>query len=145
MPSYRFLRLLLQYYDLEPHNLTSSRILHIATFVTLCKAFMGIDPHFDLWNHFFHVWLAQGTDAEAAVLGAMDIHIKSGYDVDPYFDLPISESVHGRQKMWFFLRNDGTVPLPVFTGNRPIPQPNWGYRVAKNDLRKLQPLSKVVQ
>jgi hypothetical protein len=33
----------------------------------------------------------------------------------------------------------------VFTGNCPIPQPNWGYELAKKDLRKLQPLCKVIQ
>jgi hypothetical protein len=31
---------LLQYYDLELHNLTPLGILHIATFVTPCKTFM---------------------------------------------------------------------------------------------------------
>jgi hypothetical protein len=57
VPSHRFLRSLLQYYDLELHNLTPSGILHIMTFVTLCETFMGIDPHFNLWNHFFLVRL----------------------------------------------------------------------------------------
>jgi hypothetical protein len=51
------------------HNLTPSGILHIAAFVTLCEAFMGIDPHFDLWNHFFRVWLPQASDAKVAVWG----------------------------------------------------------------------------
>jgi hypothetical protein len=55
VPSHQLLHSLLQHYRLELHNLTSSRILHIATFVTLCKAYMGIDPHFDLWNYFFRV------------------------------------------------------------------------------------------
>jgi hypothetical protein len=42
--SHRFLYSLLQYYSLELHNLTPLGILHIMTFVTLCEAFMGIDP-----------------------------------------------------------------------------------------------------
>jgi hypothetical protein len=25
----------------------------MAAFVTLCEAYMGIEPHFDLWNYFF--------------------------------------------------------------------------------------------
>jgi hypothetical protein len=29
-----------------------SVILHMAAFVTLCEAYMGIDPHFNLWNYF---------------------------------------------------------------------------------------------
>jgi hypothetical protein len=85
---------------------------------------MGIDPHFDLWNYFFHVWLPQGSDVEVAILGGVVIHVKSGHGVDPYFDLPMSESMDGCQKIWFFLRNDATMPLPMFTSNRPVPQPN---------------------
>jgi hypothetical protein len=53
MLSHQFLRSLLQHYRLELHNLTPSGILHIMTFVTLCEAYMGIDPHFNSWNHFF--------------------------------------------------------------------------------------------
>jgi hypothetical protein len=30
--------------------LTPSVILHMAAFVTLCEAYMGIEPHFNLWN-----------------------------------------------------------------------------------------------
>jgi hypothetical protein len=37
------------------------------------------------------------------------------------------------------------VPLPVFMGSCPIPQPNWGYEFARRDLCSLQPLREVVQ
>jgi hypothetical protein len=80
--------LLLQYYGQELHNLTPLGILHIMAFVTLCEAFMGTGPHFNLWNHFFHVRLPQGSDAEAAVLGSMVIYVNSGHGIDPYFELP---------------------------------------------------------
>jgi hypothetical protein len=66
-------------------------ILYIAAFVTLCEAYMGIEPHFDLWSQFFHVQLSQG--AEAAILGGMNIYIKFKPGVNPYFCLPMSESM----------------------------------------------------
>jgi hypothetical protein len=53
---------------------------------------MRIEPHFDLWNHFFRVLLAQGSDAEVVVLGGMDIYVKFGHGFDPYFQLCMSES-----------------------------------------------------
>jgi hypothetical protein len=84
-------------------------------------------------------------NAEAAVLGGVDIHVKSGHGVDPYFDLPMLESMHEWQKMWFFLRIAAAAPLHTFTSNRPIPRPNWSYGVAKKELHMLQPLHKVVQ
>jgi hypothetical protein len=66
---------LLQFYGLELHHLTPLGILQIAAFVTLCKAYMGIEPHFDLWNYFFRARLRQGSDAEAAVWGSVDIFV----------------------------------------------------------------------
>jgi hypothetical protein len=52
VPSHRFLRSLLQFYSLELHHLTPSGILHMVAFVTLCEAYMGIEPHYILWNYF---------------------------------------------------------------------------------------------
>jgi hypothetical protein len=58
------------------------------------------------------------------VLGGMVIHIKSEHGIDPYFDIPMPESMEGWQIMWFFLKNNIVVLLPAFMGNHPIPQPN---------------------
>jgi hypothetical protein len=85
---------------------------------------MGIDPHFHLWNHFLHVRLLLGSGAEAAVLGGVDIYVKSGHGVDPYFYLPMSKSMDGWWKVWFFLRNDTDTLHPMFMGSHSIPQPN---------------------
>jgi hypothetical protein len=53
-PPHRFLRSLLLFYGLELHHLTPSGILHMAAFMALCKAYIGIEPHFNQWNYFFH-------------------------------------------------------------------------------------------
>jgi hypothetical protein len=55
--AHRFLCSLPQFYNLELHHLTPSGILYMVTFVTLCKTYMGIEPHFTLWNYFFHARL----------------------------------------------------------------------------------------
>jgi hypothetical protein len=55
VPSHRFLHLLLQFYGLELHHLTPLGILHITAFITLCKAYMGIEPHFNLFNYIFRI------------------------------------------------------------------------------------------
>jgi hypothetical protein len=78
-------------------------------------------------------------------LGNVDIFIRSGCGVDPYFHLATSDPLDEWWKLRFFLRNNTDTPLSVFTGSRPIPQPNWGYDVAQRDLRMPQPLCEVVQ
>jgi hypothetical protein len=67
VPSHRFCCSLPQHYGLELHNLTPSGILHIVAFVTLCEAYMGIDPHFDLWNYFFCVRRLHDPDVELII------------------------------------------------------------------------------
>jgi hypothetical protein len=73
-----FLCSLLWYYGLEQHHLTPSGVLHIMTFVTLCEAYLGINPDFDLWNYFFRVQHLQDLEVELMISRGMVIHIKSG-------------------------------------------------------------------
>jgi hypothetical protein len=56
-PSHQFLHSMLHFYGLELHHSTPSRILCMAAFVTLCEAYMGIEPHFNMWNYFFRACL----------------------------------------------------------------------------------------
>jgi hypothetical protein len=71
--------------------------------------------------------ILQGSGVEAAVLGGMDIYVRSGH------------------RVWFLLRNDTEAPLPMFTSSRPMQQPKWGHGVAKKDLHRLQTLRDVIQ
>jgi hypothetical protein len=41
-PSHRFLHSLLRYYGVELHSLTSSGVLHIASFMTSYEAYLGL-------------------------------------------------------------------------------------------------------
>jgi hypothetical protein len=81
VPSHQFFHSLLQFYGLEMHHLTPSGILHMASFVTLCETYMGIEPHFNLWNYFFCARLWQGSNAEAAVLGSVDLLSAPGLEL----------------------------------------------------------------
>jgi hypothetical protein len=84
-PSHWFLHSLLLFYGLELHHLSPSGILHIAAFVTLCEANMGIEPHFDLWKYFFRNWLWLSSDVGVAVWGSVAIFVRSRSRIDSYF------------------------------------------------------------
>jgi hypothetical protein len=45
LPAHEFLRGLIFVYGVQLHQLTPNSLLHIACFVTLYEAFLGIDPH----------------------------------------------------------------------------------------------------
>ena len=55
LPLHPFVRGLLYSYRLQLHDLTPNGILHIACFITLCEAFLGIYPHWGLWRRLFSV------------------------------------------------------------------------------------------
>jgi hypothetical protein len=112
--------------------------------VTLYEAYMGIEPHFNPWNYFFYAWLRQGSDVEMMVLGSVDIYVRSGLEVDPYFLIPMPEPLIRWRRTLFLLRDNVVVLLPAFTGCRPIPHPKWGYNVDQIDIRRLQPLLEAV-
>jgi hypothetical protein len=145
VPSHRFLHSLLQSYGLELHHLTPSGILHMVAFVTLCKAYIGIEPHLNLQSHFFRAQLRQGLDVGVASLGSVDILVHSRPEADSYFSIPLLDPPIGWHKARFLLKNDTNAPLPMFTDGCPIPHPNWGHGVAQTDLHRLQPLLEIVQ
>jgi hypothetical protein len=59
----------------------------MVAFVTLCEAYMRVEPHFNLWNYLFCTQLQEGSGAKMAALGNVDIFVRSGPGVDPYFHL----------------------------------------------------------
>jgi hypothetical protein len=95
VPSYQFLHSLLRYYGLELHHLTLSGFLHIAAFITLCEAYLGIDPDLDLWKYFFHVRHLQDPEVELMIPGHAVIHVKLGHGAGPYLEIPIPRSMKG--------------------------------------------------
>lgn len=64
-----FLRGLLYFYSLQLHQLAPNSLMHIAYFVTFCKAFLGIEPHFRLWLKLFCIKM-QTNDAQPTECGA---------------------------------------------------------------------------
>jgi hypothetical protein len=135
----------LRYYGLELHHQTLLGVLHIVAIMTLCEAYLRIDPDLDLWKYFFCVWRSQDPKVELMIFGGTVIHVKAGHRGDPYLEIPMPRSIKGWQKKWFYLRNDASTPLPAFTSGRPIPLPSKGDGVAKKDLDKLHPLCENLQ
>jgi hypothetical protein len=137
-PSHRFLRSLLRSYGLELHHLTPSRILHVAAFLTLCEAFLWVEPPLNLWSHFFQVLLRPNLGVGVASLGSVDISIRTGLGTEPYFFVPLPDPLVGWWKAWFLLKDEAEAPLPTFMGGCPIPHPNWEFSMTKSDFLHLQ-------
>ncbi|KAK1613930.1 hypothetical protein QYE76_019447 [Lolium multiflorum] len=55
LPAHELLRSLLFFYGIQLWQLTPNSILHLSIFITVCEAFLGIDPHWGLWRKIFYV------------------------------------------------------------------------------------------
>jgi hypothetical protein len=51
-PPHPFFHGLLHHCWVELQHLNPNRIQHIAAFIALCEAYLGIKPHFKLWKYF---------------------------------------------------------------------------------------------
>jgi hypothetical protein len=109
----------------------SSTVWNMASFVTLCEAYMGIEPQFNLWNYFFHARLQQGSSAEVAPLGSVDIFVRSGHGVDHYFHLPTSVPLDGWWKVCFFCEMTLTRRSLCSRVATPFPNPNGGMALPR--------------
>ncbi|KAK1680884.1 hypothetical protein QYE76_041732 [Lolium multiflorum] len=95
-------------------QLTPNSILHLYIFITVCEAFLGIDPHWGLWRKIFYVKRHNDSNGPPVVRGVGFVVRKEV----GYLDYPMKESVQGWRNKWFYLR-DPLVPgrrsnLPPF-------------------------------
>ena len=70
---------LLRYYRIQLHHLTPNSFVHISIFVHLCEAFLGIEPHFELFRFLFHLKL-QPDSYILDVVGSAGLQLRQGKD-----------------------------------------------------------------
>ena len=70
---------LLRYYRIQLHHLTPNSFVHISIFVHLCKAFLGIEPHFELFRFLFHL-KPQPDSYVLDVVGSACLQLRQGKD-----------------------------------------------------------------
>jgi hypothetical protein len=74
LPAHEFLCGLLFVYGVQLHQLMLNYLLHIACFITLYKAFLGIDSHWILWKYLFCL-RPSGSLAEIPKLGGAIVSV----------------------------------------------------------------------
>ena len=72
-----FFQGLLFHWEVQEHHLTPNSILHISIFVHFCEAFLGIEPHFDSFQYFFHL-KPHPNDSKVDVVGEQGCNFARG-------------------------------------------------------------------
>jgi hypothetical protein len=114
-------------------HLAPNSIMIISTFIHLCEAFLGINPHFHLWRHFFELKKM----GKGVVVGSVSFMLCQNMKSE-YIDLVLPDNTTGWKQGWFYLDN----PTPVLksTGQIPVVGPEWTNQLATLDTQELKPL-----
>ena len=118
------------------HHLNPTGMLHIAGFVTVCEAFLGIDPHVNLFREIFRGRTvrvkrdpaAMPADMISAPVGDFGLQRKPGKSAS-YLPYTPVDSHRGWHEEWFYIRNPAKreEAFPTFTGKRPEKKESWGW------------------
>ena len=102
-PMHWFLHGLLNEWGLELQHLNPTGVLHIAGFVTVCEAFLGMKPHMDLFRLFFSERaMTVGNSVETTPVGGFALQKKSsvGGVYPAYSPCDSNRGWHGE---WFYI------------------------------------------
>lgn len=109
-PTTRFMQVLPHYYGEEFHNFNPNSITQVAIFTAICEAYLGIEPHWDLW---FNIFPAEPFSLPSEVrkvrhtVRAGSLTLQQRSDRAQLYIHATHTSSNKGQSCWFYLRNDG--------------------------------------
>ena len=121
------MRGLLNEWGLELQHLNLTGVLHIVGFVTICEAFLGMEPHVDPFQWIFtgHA-LSEGKPPRTAPVGGFTLQKKSmpSGSYPTYSPCDSNRRWHGE---WFYIRNPAEALFLPFTRRRPERRESWSW------------------
>jgi hypothetical protein len=147
LSAHEFLRGLLYVYGVQLHQLTPNSILHIACFVTLCKSFPGVEPHFLLWRSIFrlrpNVSLSHKPELDGAVF-----YVRAKAQ---YLEFSMSASVQGWRTKWFYIKDhkassEDEYGLAPFDASKELKKlVSWNSPPTDAEMKEIAPLLDRIQ
>jgi hypothetical protein len=122
LPVSEFFYALLQFWGIQLHHLTPQSILHLPIFTHFCEAFLGILPHFHLFQHFF-VLEPIHMPPNLMLFGGCELVLRPETR-DEYLAYDPSGKGIEWKKFWFHVANFES-PLPERVPGAPQVQENW--------------------
>ena len=83
----------------------------------LCEAFLGIEPHFELFQFLFHL-KPQPDSYDLDVVGGAGLQLRHGKD-KVYIPYKLSNKIIDWKPRWLYIENQSET-LPVITPSHPI-------------------------
>jgi hypothetical protein len=122
LPASDFFKGLLDYYSIEYLNLNPNGIFHVSVFVHFCEAFLGIKPHWVLFQKFFRV-KPQPSANDPRVVGWAGIQMREDA-TEQYLAYKLIDSNQYWKAKWFYVTNHH-LELPKPSGKQSKHRPWW--------------------
>jgi hypothetical protein len=122
LPVSKFLRGLLFFYKIELYHLNPNGIFQIALFVHMCEAFLGINPHFQLFRYFFCLKPFPDSN-DPNVCGGAGVQIRQGKK-NEYFQVSLKDPGRKWREQWFVIGNKVS-QQPERTPCKPVYSDKW--------------------
>jgi hypothetical protein len=130
LPASDFFKGLLKYYGIEYLNLNPNRILHFSVFVHFWEAFVGIKPHWVLFQKFFFLKPQPSTN-DSRVVGGAGIQMRKDA-AEQYQSYKLIDSNQDWKLKWFYITNHHP-KLPKSSGKQPKHQPWWNTELTMQE------------
>jgi hypothetical protein len=149
VPARHFMRAILHVYGVELHNLNPNSISQAAIFAAVCEGYLGINPHWDLWTHFFSAELFASPTGERRVRmavrpGGCILQLRQAR-ASQYIPAILASSNKGWQRRWFYLWNDDGRLLSFSQRVVTAAADVWRYGTLHDRQKNLQPLLKALE
>jgi len=103
VPVSEFFYAILQFWGIQLHHLNPQSILHLSSFTHFCEAFLGILPHFHIFQHFF-ILVPIANASKPAVVGGCEL-ILCPETRNEYLSCDQSGKGAEWKKFWFYIGN----------------------------------------
>ena len=110
---------------IQIHHLTPESIQHLAVFVHLCEAFLGIEPHFELFRRLYSLVPLPSKD-ELGKVGCTSLELRSE-DSRRYLQWPRIHIDPLRSSRWFYISNPSP-ELPKLYADPPVFFREWYFK-----------------
>jgi hypothetical protein len=142
LPASDFVKGLLRYYDIEYLNLNPNGFFHVSVFIHFCEVFVGIKPHWVLFQKFFRVKPQPSTNDSRVVGGAgIQMHEDAA---DQYLSYKLIELNQDWKNKWFYISNHH-LELPKPSGKQPKHRPWWNMEPTMQEGIQLPELMKKIK
>jgi hypothetical protein len=131
LPVSKFLRELLNFYNIELVNLTPNGLSHITFFVHMCEAFLGMEPDFRLFRYFFRL-KPHPSRENPNICGGAVFQLRQDKRKE-YFSVTLKDPKRTWWDEWFIIE-DKALQLPECTFRKPVFSDLWNSSLDNEEI-----------